>query len=175
MESKSPIETLMYEHRLIERVLGALEARLQAWNHGDEDLDFVERAIGFFREFADGCHHHKEEQILFPALEERGLPRDGGPIGVMLAEHDSGRELIRAAAVGLARARQGDREAVEDVRRSLQQFAELLRGHIFKEDHVLFQMARQVLSEADTDEIGEQFEQSESRDHERWVRFAEAL
>jgi len=43
--------------------------------------------IGFLKEFADKCHHGKEEGLLFPALIQAGLPEKGGPIGVMLADH----------------------------------------------------------------------------------------
>ena len=54
--------------------------------------------LEFFRLFADQCHHGKEEDLLFPRLEQRGMPRAGGPIGVMLAEHDQGRSLIKQMA-----------------------------------------------------------------------------
>jgi hemerythrin-like domain-containing protein len=51
--------------------------------------------LEFFQIFADRCHHGKEEDCLFPLLERKGLPREGGPIGVMLHEHGQGRELIQ--------------------------------------------------------------------------------
>ena len=49
----------------------------------------------FFRLFADQCHHGKEEELLFPLLEQKGIPRTGGPIGVTLHEHEEGRALVR--------------------------------------------------------------------------------
>ena len=51
--------------------------------------------IGFLKEFADKCHHGKEEGLLFPAMVAAGIPDKGGPIGVMLAEHTQGRQFIR--------------------------------------------------------------------------------
>ena len=51
--------------------------------------------LGFLKEFADKCHHGKEEGILFPALTAAGLPSQGGPVGVMLHEHVEGRALIQ--------------------------------------------------------------------------------
>jgi hypothetical protein len=50
---------------------------------------------GFFRNFADRCHHSKEEDELFPKMVEHGIPKEGGPIGVMLMEHDQGRAFVR--------------------------------------------------------------------------------
>ena len=42
-----------------------------------EMTDFV----NFLKEFADKCHHGKEEGMLFPAMIAAGVPDHGGPIG----------------------------------------------------------------------------------------------
>lgn len=55
--------------------------------HAAEDLRGF---IGFLKEFADRCHHGREEGILFPALVNAGIPEQSGPIGVMLAEYVEG-------------------------------------------------------------------------------------
>jgi len=65
---------LREEHRLIERVLDCFEIALRASAASGE----VKRAeyapfLEFFGDFADLCHHAKEEDRLFPALEERGV------------------------------------------------------------------------------------------------------
>ena len=60
----------------------------------DIPKDFFPRAVDFIRNFADRTHHGKEEDNLFPALEQHGMPRQGGPVGVMLDEHDQGRGLV---------------------------------------------------------------------------------
>ena len=84
-------EILMDEHRVIERVLDAFERMLSL---GVIDKAFTIKALDFFRQFADGCHHHKEEEQLFPAMESAGTPVEAGPIGCMLHEHELGRELV---------------------------------------------------------------------------------
>jgi hemerythrin-like domain-containing protein len=33
----------------------------------------------FLTVFVDKCHHGKEEEFLFPALEAAGIAREGGP------------------------------------------------------------------------------------------------
>jgi hemerythrin-like domain-containing protein len=60
--------------------------------------------IGFLKIFVDNCHHGKEEDLLFPAMEEAGIRREGGPIGMMLAEHERGRGYIKGMSGALHRA-----------------------------------------------------------------------
>jgi hemerythrin-like domain-containing protein len=82
------IESLMNEHRVIEHGLVLLERIINGLNSGERiPADIIRILIRFFREFADKYHHGKEEDSLFPLLESRGIPRIGGPIGVMLIEH----------------------------------------------------------------------------------------
>lgn len=101
--------------------------------------------VRFFKEFADRAHHGKEEDHLFPALERHGMPREGGPIGVMLVEHDDG----RAAVGGMRTALAATPPDLDEFASHAAPFVELLRGHIAKEDHVLFRMAEESLP-ADT-------------------------
>jgi len=103
-------EELRKEHSAIEVMLGILEeisARLESG--AKVDPDHLERILEFIRIFADKCHHGKEEDFLFPAMEKAGIPREGGgPIGCMLSEHDMGRERVKGMTEALARFRGGD-------------------------------------------------------------------
>src|SRR5678815_874220 len=85
-------DTLRAEHQGIERVIAVLEAalsRLEA--NQDVPAEIFKQVVDFFHGFVDTCHHSKEEIELFPTLERHGIPRQGGPIGVMLYEHEQGR------------------------------------------------------------------------------------
>lgn len=137
-EATTPTAMLRHEHEVILRALALLE-RLGRSLEAQEPVDRegLGWLINFFRTFADQCHHGKEEQHLFPALEHHGIPRAGGPLGVMLHEHEEGRALLRAMA-------EGDDAAIADAIRG---YATLLRAHIDKENGVLFPIAEQVLSE----------------------------
>lgn len=135
----------MDDHRLIEKVLSALEAKLNDPAAAEFPADFVEQALAFFVEFADGNHHYKEEEALFPALSQRGVAVEGGPIGMMLYEHTVGRKCLAGVRENLEAARQGRVEAQSAVRRYASEYVQVLRQHIWKEDNVLFPMARQVL------------------------------
>jgi hemerythrin-like domain-containing protein len=156
MTGTHPVDQLMDEHRVIERVLNALEARL-AKTEGAFPAEFVERALDFFRNFADGCHHYKEEQALFPQLKERGVPEQGGPIGCMLREHGEGRAYLGGIRDQIEAARSGSLGAAAVLRDQAARYIELLRQHIIKEDRVLFQVAHRVLTEADTAALEAEF------------------
>jgi hemerythrin-like domain-containing protein len=87
---------LMDEHLVIQRVLTALESATERIGQGEQmrAVFFLNVAL-FNKNFTDGCHHHKEEGVFFVAMEEAGIPTQGGPINVMLAEHEQGRLFTR--------------------------------------------------------------------------------
>jgi hemerythrin-like domain-containing protein len=150
---------LKEEHDVIERVLTMLESVVAGVRHGEGvPAEFARWSIGFLRQFADGCHHHKEEEALFPLLVSRGLPKEGGPVGVMLSEHELGRRLIREMEAAL------DEKPVNNARfaDAAAQYASLLRQHIWKENNVLFQMAERLLSPADDVQLLEAYKHTEA-------------
>jgi hemerythrin-like domain-containing protein len=136
------ITVLMDEHRVIERVLDALEAAAGALERGRPVRPgFFLDAADFIAGFADGCHHHKEEDVLFGAIVASGLPADQGPIPVMLMEHEQGRAYTRAIREAARRLSEGDATAARRVVAGARGYVALLRDHIAKEDEVLFPMA----------------------------------
>ena len=140
-------DSLVREHEIIEQVLDSLEREARAVAGGKPvDRQFFTGSITFVRQFADGIHHQKEEQILFPALCAAGMPKDGGPVGVMLYEHDEGRGHIRAMDAALQAASDGDIAAREQLVHEALAYVELLRAHIQKENMILFPMAGKVLN-----------------------------
>src|SRR5215470_16838415 len=152
------VERLKAEHDLIERGLTLLEkavARIDAGQPLPEG--FPEWAPRFFQQFADQCHHAKEEDVFFPVLKQRGIPEQGGPIGVMLHEHALGRDCVgRMREAG--RAQPFDARTFADAAR---QYVPLLRQHILKENTVLFLMAERVMSDADDADVAARFAQVE--------------
>ncbi|MRR38633.1 hypothetical protein EG829_29090 [bacterium] len=143
MTADHPVTDLMNDHRLIEKVMTALEQRLS--ETGAFPAEFVEQALDFLVEYADHFHHHKEEESLFPAMAKRGVPVEGGPIGIMLHEHTLGRKLLAGIRENLTSARAGDEQACASISTHAAQYIGLLRNQIWKEDNVLFMMARNVL------------------------------
>ena len=107
-------QVLRHEHEAILKMLGASEEVARRLEQGEQvDQQTLDDLLEFFQLFADRCHHGKEEDLLFPLLEKKGFPRDGGPIGVMLFEHERGRLLIRQMAEATAAYKAGDKGAGE--------------------------------------------------------------
>ncbi|MBI4874843.1 MAG: hemerythrin domain-containing protein [Acidobacteria bacterium] len=153
MTATHPVDQLMSEHRIIESVLTAMEQTLATMTPAKFPAEFFEDALDFFRNFADGYHHYKEEDALFPALKARGIPEEGGPIGCMLKEHVFGRSCLAGIRENLAAARGGSAEAVEAIRGCAHDYINMLRPHIVKEDTVLYRMARHVLEQPDVERL----------------------
>jgi hemerythrin-like domain-containing protein len=176
-----PTEVLMTEHRAIERMLAVLETAARRLEAGERVRpDLLCEAVDFVRNFADRCHHGKEEDNLFPRMEARGVPRQGGPLAVMLHEHDEGRAYVGAIAGAIDAYEGGDQAAARVIAENARGYAELLRQHIMKEDNVLFPMADRVLSPDDQRELTIRFEQIETEVmgpgvHERYHKLLDNL
>jgi len=174
-------EVLMDEHRVIERVIAVLETGANKLEEGVPVRPrlFIE-AAEFIKGFADGCHHQKEEGVLFQSMVAFGIPIEGGPIGVMLAEHEQGRAFARGLRSAAQRLEAGDAASVEDVITNARGYARLLRQHIMKEDQILFPLADRVLPPAEQDRVLEGFEHVEHAEtgagvHEKYLALAEKL
>jgi hemerythrin-like domain-containing protein len=174
-------DELSAEHRVIERVLGSLEAMARRLTSGQKVRpQFFLEAADFIKNFADGCHHRKEEGILFIKMVECGMPKEHGPIAVMLAEHEQGRAFTRGMREAAERLAAGDGTALAALVQNAQGYAGLLRQHISKEDQVLFPMADRVIPAAEHAAVHEAFQHVEHDDtgpgvHQRYLALAEAL
>ena len=152
------IDRLVAEHDLIERGLDLLEKSAARFESAQPvPAEFLRWASEFFAEFADRCHHAKEEDVFFPKLKERGIPEQGGPLGVMLHEHEVGRNCVRRMRES-GRVEPFDRDTYCE---AANEFVVLLRQHILKENNVLFQMAASVLTDADDVDLDAAFSQAE--------------
>jgi len=177
----TPTQILMHEHEVILMVLEGAEREARAIAAGGPvDEAKVSQIVDFIRNFADRCHHGKEENVLFARLVERGFPKDFGPIGIMLQEHALGREHVQAIARALPQAVSGDGAARTKLVDSMLGYVALLRSHIHKENNVLFPMAEQALSDEDRAALIEAFERVEREElgegtHERYHLLAHEL
>jgi hemerythrin-like domain-containing protein len=150
------IQDLLNEHEAILHVFLILDKMLTSSNVDEErDLNFADELVHFLTVFADQCHHGKEEGILFKELENRGVPNQGGPIGVMLQEHVLGRQLIAL----MRKALQG--ADLEAFKHHAVEYRDLLRQHIQKENAILFKLADQIISDEKQAELFEKFEAHE--------------
>jgi len=164
MKSPSDIfELLEHEHSIIKRMLKVIRERCKSIIEGNfmdkSEFAFI---IDFIRNYADGHHHGKEEDILFTAmLEEKGLAAEK-MIMAMNTEHDLGRAYVQRLEDALEKAGDGNKDALLDVIANAVSYADLLERHIAKEDNVLYRYARIRLSQKTLDRIGKDFRRFES-------------
>lgn len=134
------------EHETILRVLASLDAAIQILSVNKQiPRQDIAKFGYFFKNFADRLHHGKEEDRLFKKMVEHGFPRDYGPVGVMLSEHDMGRECVRL--INEIGSRNGNltQEEMAQVIKTSSDFISLLFFHIHKENNVLYPMAKSAL------------------------------
>ena len=153
------IDDLKHEHEAILSALKILNSitenlKTQKTVSSPDIISF----IGFLKEFADKCHHGKEEGILFPELIKAGMPEKGGPIEVMLAEHAQGRKYIKEMENAIA-----ETPDYSGFIESAEGYSILLSNHIYKENTILFPAAENILSKDKLEEIYEAFEQHEEK------------
>ena len=176
-----PTEVLMQEHRLIERVLDALEIATDHVTQRDPVRPgFFLDAADFIAGFADGCHHLKEEEVLFDALGGTGAPEAGGAVEMMLDEHEQGRRFTRAMREAARRLETGDDMARGPLLTSARGYITLLRDHIEKEDEMLFPMADELLSTEQQGQLIQGFDRIEREEtatgaHAKFHALAERL
>ena len=154
-----PSEQLKAEHEAILVMLAILEkicGKLERLEKIPET--HIPNILEFFQVFVDKCHHAKEEEFLFPAYQSVGVPNEGGPIAVMLAEHQEGRQAIAGMKAGLeSLKKEGSKNFISHAR----QYITLLSSHIQKENKILFPMGDSALPVDRQKKILQDFDQLE--------------
>ena len=174
----SPTEILKNEHTYVLMVLdGAEQISKTIDTTGQIDADKIEKLIDFSRHFTDGCHHTKEEKLLFPKMGEKGFSTDFGPVAVMLAEHVEGRGYIGEIEKRLNLVMNGDESAKPMLARSIRDYIYLLRSHISKENDILFNMADQALNVEEQAKLSLEFEKADAEElgeaaHAKYIQIA---
>jgi hemerythrin-like domain-containing protein len=146
-------QDLMKEHDAILHVFTIIDKMLSTDTKEDVEIfKFGDELIFFLKTFADKCHHGKEEDYIFKELVARGIPNEGGPIGVMLQEHQQGREYISIMNKSL------ETKDLINFKANAAKYRDHMRNHIDKENNALFVMADKLLDDARQNELFEKFE-----------------
>lgn len=123
-----PIKQLVDEHLWIKRFLALVPAIVDSTDFSSpQGQQVVHDSVNFIRNFADKFHHAKEEDILFPCVDQTLEV-----IQVMLRDHETGRNHVKEMQSALER---GD---TETVKAHLEGYRALLTEHIQKEDEILY-------------------------------------
>ena len=173
-------ESLRRDHDLIEKVIKAMESTIQLLNDGKQIPESILLpVIDFSKNFTDVCHHSKEENSLFPALEQAGMPRNMGPIAMMLIDHersrDIGKEMENSAKDYISSGNSA--KLISD----MQQYVEHITEHLWKENNRLFMMAEARLQyvskkvDKELNEIEESKLKEIGKTREHYEQLAETL
>ncbi len=158
--------TLVDEHRLILRMIALLEKNASLTAAGEYlNWQFYLDVIDFIRNYADRFHHAKEEDVLFKALVDNGMPKDNSPVAAMLMEHDQGRNFVRDLEAAVHKAATNNTERCQAVAENALGYAALLRDHICKEDEILYPLAERVLPESVRFDILQRYQAAEEQAH----------
>lgn len=155
---KTATANLENDHIHILRLIDVMEAITQK---SEADTAHLETIVGLIRNFADGLHHNKEENLLFPKMVEKGFSFQQGPIAVMMHDHELGRGYVKGIVENLPSYKAGDGKALLEIHRNMRGYIELLRAHIGKENTVLFRMADNALSGEEQQQLLHEFERVE--------------
>jgi hemerythrin-like domain-containing protein len=155
-------DELKMEHEGIGLMLRIMQALARRYGRGEAiSVEQSDPILEFLSVFVDKCHHGKEEQYLFPTLEKAGVIRDGGPIGVLLGEHEQGRRLVAMLKDSIQLYASGDKTAAVNVLHTIDDYVVLLTQHIDNENNILFPMAEGKLDENQDMALFNAFEQLE--------------
>ncbi len=125
-----PVHTLMLENRVAEDILKELEAITDYVREKEKLLGILDRLAQIDKHFL------RKENQLFPIIETKGIT---GPSKVMWALHDDIRAFIKDVR---KRVVDGKMEKV-----AAEALTKMVNDMIYKEEHILFPMALETLSE----------------------------
>lgn len=176
-----PSEVLREEHVVIEHVLGVMDGVAE---HLDEkkpvpakDLDAVFEVVV---NFADRCHHAKEEQALFPLLE-RYSPVEGKLLAHRLhGDHEAFRHLVRQMKEEIPKVASRDPAATKQFAKNARTYTSLLREHIAQETEHLLPLMDRAIPPKDSEKLAEEFDRIEREEvgagvHEKYEHTIHSL
>jgi DUF438 domain-containing protein len=153
-------DLLKLDHETTEKVFAAMEKPFTSPAGPPPAL--VAKFFDYVSNYVDRCHNQKEEQHLFPLVEQRGIPRQSGPLSIMLLEHEAARGLLAKLEPLVQAYAAGDVTKLEALRATFGEYVALCKDHYWKENDVLFPMAARAMSEADGAAVVRGIEQVEA-------------
>ncbi|MGD0234522.1 MAG: hemerythrin domain-containing protein [Syntrophorhabdales bacterium] len=154
-----PIGPLMIEHRLIERMIRLLKQQLEKVGRQKKpDPVFIDVAVDFIKNYADRCHHGKEEDILFRDLAKKGLSDEHkGIMGGLLEEHARARKATKSLLDAKERYLTGNADALSDIVDAITWLVNFYPTHIEKEDRQFFMPVMGYFTKQEQDAMLQEF------------------
>lgn len=169
MKSKTN-EILEEEHKNILKLIEILERKItDISNEKKINKEFLEKSIYFIRNYADKIHHAKEEDILFVEFEKNLANAHCNPVQQMLVEHNIGRDAIKKAEEGIKE--KNNKKVIA----GFEEYINLLKEHIFKEDNILYPMCDEVIDDKTKKKMLEDFKKADKRSEKEREKCLEFL
>ncbi len=151
---ESATQNLENDHVNILKLIEVMHRMVQL---PDANISHLEEVVELIRNFADGLHHAKEENLLFPLMVQKGFSLQQGPIAVMLMDHEQGRAFVRGMAENILLYKTGQTSTLDHIYINMNGYSDLLTNHISKENNVLFRMADNAFSTEDQQSLMAKF------------------
>jgi len=150
-----PVHTFMEEHKVILNSLnelGSLVERLKAKNNFEDMKEDLEKLKEIAHHLVEAeSHHQREEEVLFPKLEKHDIVE---PPQIMKLDHLEFRKRKQELYKFSYNPQDYDfRNFKQNVMKLGEYLTRELENHIFKEDNILYQIALQVLSQEEWEEV----------------------
>jgi hemerythrin-like domain-containing protein len=174
-----PNDVLREEHEAIELLISAVEGMAGTLQgKGPYPRRDLEAAMTVVTEFADRCHHAKEEKVLFPVLSEAS-PAGAEVARRLSSDHRAFRKIVGTMKELIPKA-ESDPKARELLAKHLGTYTRVLREHILVENTELFNEVMRSLSDAQRAKVAEEFERVERVEigegvHEKYHRMIHRL
>jgi len=172
-----PIGPLMWEHRLIEKMLGYVEDVTREMHEGNKmDPLFVDAVIDFIRTYADRTHHGKEEDILFRDLAGKPLrPEHARVMDELMEEHRYARNRVALLADARERHLRGE-DTLLEMAALLTELARFYPVHIEKEDKHFFFPCMDYFTREEQDRMLREFHEFDrNMIHEKYRAVADRM
>ncbi len=173
-----PIGPLMWEHRIIERMVKLLEKELIQIKKTDEvNTTLLLAGVDFFKTYADRTHHGKEEDILFRDLATKELSPVHKKIMNNLVEgHVFARKTVRVLLDASNSFAHGNKQSLKDVISALETLVALYPRHIHTEDKEFFYPCMEYFNTQEQESMLQEFYEFDKKMiHEKYTKMVQDL
>jgi hemerythrin-like domain-containing protein len=171
-----PIGPLMWEHRLIEKMVQTLKTEIgKIGEQHAINIVLIDQAVDFFRTYSDRTHHGKEEEILFRDLAKKILSPDHKRImDELIDEHVQARKMVGNLVEAKKRYLAGSNKGPAEISDCLSGHVEFYPRHIIKEDKQFFFPCLDYFSREEQDKMLQEFWEFDRRMiHEKYAKLVE--
>ncbi len=171
-----PIGPLMWEHRLIEKMLASMMRHIdQVEKSKKVNPLIIDTAVDFVRTYADRTHHGKEEEILFRDLAKKDLtPELKKIMQELLDEHVWGRKTTAALVAAKVKYLQGEEGKLIEIISLARELGNFYPKHIEKEDKHFFYPCQEYFNKDEQEKmLAEFWEFDRKMIHEKYNKVVE--